>query len=158
MPASKIAKSSDDLQTLALLSEPRNGPSGLSLGVMTALLNRRPTLTEATGVACAQGLRQVLAGHLAGDQPAGRGRQGQADMLMAIAAIHIGEPRRTTDRWPEIGQGGPLADPAALLRATNTGEDILEMPHQQVSAMPGGRLVWRRQFAGAGDPEAFLHP
>src|SRR5258707_3691003 len=131
MPASKIAKSSDDPQTLILLSEPRNGRP-FARDVMTALLNRRPALTEAAGIARPQGLGQFLAGHLAGDQPAGRRGEREPDVLMAVAAIHVGEPRRATDRRPEIGQGGPLADPAAEFRTADTGEDVLEMPHQQV--------------------------
>src|SRR5882757_10933216 len=131
MLASKIAKSSDDPQTLILLSKPRNGRSAVRFGVMTVLLNRWPTLTEAAGIARPQGLGQFLAGHLAGNQPAGRSGECEPDMLMAIAAIDVGEPRRAPYRWPEIGQARPLADPAAELGAADAGESLLEMPHQK---------------------------
>ena len=57
-------------------------------------------------------------------------------MLMAVAAINVGEPRRAADRWPEVWQSRPLADPTALFGAADTREDVLEVPHQEIGAMP----------------------
>src|SRR5580658_9757929 len=61
-------------------------------------------LAEATGITGVQPLGQFLAVHLARDQAAGRGGERQADMLMAVAAIDVGESRRAADRRPEVGQ------------------------------------------------------
>ena len=83
----------------------------------------RAILAEAAGIARGECGGQFLAFHLAGDQPAGRGGERQADMLMAVAAIDVGQPRRAADRRPEVGQARPLADPAAALGAADAGED-----------------------------------
>ena len=42
-------------------------------------------------------------------------------MLVAVAAIDVGQARRAADGGTEVGQGRPLADPAALLGAADGG-------------------------------------
>src|SRR5262245_24700300 len=114
-------------------------------------------LSESSGVTSLERFGQFLAVHLTRDQPAGRGGECEADMLMAVAAIDVGQARRATNRWAEIRKAGPLADPAAALRTTDAGEDLLEMPHQKIGAMPGRRLMRRGQFDGAGHAQPFRH-
>ena len=48
-------------------------------------------------------------------------------MLVAVAAIDVGEAGRAADGGAIVGQGRTLADPAALLGAADAGEDVLEM-------------------------------
>src|SRR5205085_9948498 len=116
-----------------------------------------PALTEPSRITGLERLRHLLAFHLANDQPGGRGGERQADMLMAVAAIDVGQPRRAADGRTKVGQGRPLADPAAALLAADAREDVLEMPHQEIGTMPGWRLMWRGQLDGAGESQPFLH-
>src|SRR5262249_38455849 len=78
-------------------------------------------------------------------------------MLMAVAAVDIGKPRGATNRGAKIGKGRPLTDPATPLGASHAREDLLEMTHQEIGAMPGGRLVRRGELDGAGKPQTLLH-
>ena len=78
-------------------------------------------------------------------------------MLVAVAAIDVGETRRAADGGAIVGQGRTFADPAALLGAADTGEDVLEMLLEEIGAVPGGRLVRRRQLDRAGDAQAVGH-
>src|ERR1700750_1685179 len=51
------------------------------------------TLAEAPWIAAFETRRQCFAGHLACDQAAGCGGQGEAEMLVAVAAIDVGQTR-----------------------------------------------------------------
>ena len=78
-------------------------------------------------------------------------------MLVAVAAIDVGEARRAADGGTIVGEGRALADPAAGLGAADAGEDVLEVLLEEIGAMPGGRLVRRRQLDRARDAQSFGH-
>src|SRR5205814_1177148 len=127
-------------------SPPRSHQKRLTLALPARGRNEPEALAETPGITAYEGLRQDLAVHLTGDQPAAGCGQGEAKMLMAVAAIDIGQARRAADGGPIVRQRRPLADPAALLGATDAGEDILQMLQQQVGALPRRWLVRCREF------------
>src|SRR5437016_5901293 len=89
-------------RTLNLSSGARNA-CRISTGDNDQAWRGSPALTEPSRVTGFERLRHLLAFDLANDQPGGRGGERQADMLMAVAAIDVGESRRPADRRTEVG-------------------------------------------------------
>src|SRR3546814_9562666 len=71
-----------------------------------------------------------------GDDPAGDGRAGEAEMAVAEGVEDVRPTRRAADDRKRVGRGGAMAHPAALLFDRQVREGPLRMLHQLVRPAP----------------------
>src|SRR3546814_9338600 len=89
-----------------------------------------------------------------GDDPAGDGRAGEAEMAVAEGVEDVRPTRRAADDRKRVGRGGAMAHPAALLFDRPVREGPLRMLHQPVRPAPIRRGLQAGELQRAGQPQA----